>query len=427
MPAIQLPIALAGRLEPVLSALSNRDFKLFSIGNVGSHIGTWIQRVAVGWLTWEMTRSGFWLGVVAFADLFPTVILAPFSGAVADRVHKLTATKVIQSVNLLQASLLAGFTLIGAMTVEILLVLVIFGGISVSFGQPVRLAIVPSLVPHKDLTAAIGINSMIFNGARFIGPMIAGLLIVQFGVGYAFVVNAVSFAIFIAVLSLIRFERGEAPPPRRSIRNIPREIAEGYGYAVRHPGIGPVLVILTLLAILARPYMELLPGFADAVFGRGAVGLAWLTSMTGFGALLGAAWLAQRGAVVGLTETTIAAIAMLSCALIGFAATDFFWLAVPCLVVAGFAMIVVGVGEQTLMQNAVAPELRGRVMSLYGMIGRGAPAVGALIMGALSSYVGLQWPVLGGAVLCLGVWLWARSKRHVMRTALEGPPHSGWT
>ncbi len=426
MHAIKVPVALVNRLEPIGDALSHRDFRLFSIGNVGSHTGTWIQRVAVGWLTWELTESGWWLGVVAFADLFPTVVLAPVTGAVADRAHKLTATKVVQCVNLLQASLLSAITLAGVMTVEILLALVLFGGISVSFGQPVRLAIVPSLVPRKDLAAAIGINAMIFNGARFLGPMISGLVIVQAGIGYAFLVNAASFAVFILVLSLIRFERGEAPPIARSIRNIPREIAEGYGYAARHPGIAPILIILVLLALLARPYMELLPGFADAVFGRGAEGLAWLTSMTGLGALLGAAWLAQRGAVVGLTETTVAAIAVASCALIGFAATDIFWLALPCLVVAGFAMIVVGVGEQTLMQSAVEPALRGRVMSLYGMIGRGAPALGALGMGGLSSLVGLRWPVLAGAVLCLGLWLWARRKRAVMKAALEeAPPPDG--
>ena len=422
MHAIKVPVALVERLEPIGSALSHRDFRLFSIGNVGSHIGTWIQRIAVGWLTWELTGSGWWLGIVAFADLFPTVVLAPLTGAIADRVHKLTATKAVQSVNLVQSGLLAAITLAGAMTVEILLALVVFGGISLSFGQPIRLAIIPSLVPRKDLAAAIGINAMIFNGARFVGPMISGLLILQAGVGYAFLANAASFAVFIAVLSLIRFERGEAPPVARSVRDIPREIAEGYRYAARHPGIGPILVILVSMALLARPYMELLPGFADAVFGRGAEGLAWLTSMTGLGAMLGAAWLAQRGAVVGLTETTVAAIAVLSCALLGFAATDVFWLAVPCLVVAGFAMIVVGVGEQTLMQNAVEPALRGRVMSLYGMIARGAPALGALMMGGLSSLVGLQWPVLGGAVLCLGLWLWARGKRPVMKAALEEAP-----
>ena len=157
---------------------------------------------------------------------------------------------------------------------------------------------------------------------------------------------------------------------------MPGEIAEGYAYAARHPGIGPMLAILTLIAICGRPFLELLPGFADAVFGRGADGLAWLTSAAGVGAMLGGLWLAQRGAVAGLTATTVSAIALLGAMLIGFAATDIFWLALPCAAAAGFALIVVGVGEQTLLQNAVDPGLRGRVMSLYGMINRGAPAKG---------------------------------------------------
>ncbi len=407
------------RLEPIRSALAHRDFRWFSGGNVASHIGTWVQRVAVGWLAWELTHSGFWLGIVAFADLFPTVLLAPITGAVADRVERLRATRTIQACNLVQAALLAGFTLTGAITIEILLVLVLAGGAVLAFGQPVRLAIIPSLVSRDSLSAAIGINSLIFNGARFVGPMIAGVLIVRYGVGWAFAFNAATFVIFLAVLSQVRLEHGEPRPVPGGVRNLPGEIAEGYGYAARHPGIGPMLVVLTVVALCARPFMELLPGFADAVFGRGAEGLAMLTSATGLGAMLGGLWLAQRGGVAGLTGTTVSGIALLAAMLIGFAATDIFWLAIPCVTVAGFAMIVVGVGEQTLMQNAVAPALRGRVMSLYGMINRGAPALGALVMGALSSHLGLQWPVLGGAVICLGVWLWSRRRLKPMAAALE--------
>ena len=411
---------VSARFDPIRSALAHRDFRLFSGGNVASHVGTWVQRVAVGWLAWELTRSGTWLGIIAFADMFPTVLLAPVTGAVADRVERLRAVKTVQTLNLLQAVLLAGFTLTGTMTIEILLVLVTLGGSVLAFGQPVRLAIVPSLVARKDLSAAIGINSLIFNGARFVGPAIAGVLIVRYGIGWAFAFNALTFLVFLAALSRIRLEHGEPRSAPRGIRNMPGEIAEGYAYAARHPGIGPMLLILTVVAICARPFMELLPGFADAVFGRGAEGLALLTSATGLGAMLGGLWLAQRGAVAGLTATTVSGIAFLAAVLIAFAATDVFWLAVPCLAVAGFAMIVVGVGEQTLLQNAVDPGLRGRVMSLYGMINRGAPAVGALIMGSLSSWIGLQWPVAGGAAICLGVWLWARSRRAAMTRALEG-------
>ena len=407
------------RFDPIRSALAHRDFRLFSTGNVASHVGTWVQRMSVGWLAWELTRSGTWLGIIAFADLFPTVLLAPITGAVADRVDRLRAVKTIQALNLVQAVLLAGFTLSGAITIEILLVLVALGGSVLAFGQPVRLAIIPSLVPRADLSAAIGINALIFNGARFMGPMVAGFLIVRYGIGWAFVFNAASFVVFLAVLARIRLEHGETRRVARAIRNMPGEIAEGYAYAARHKGIGPMLAILTLVALCGRPVLELLPGFADAVFGRGAEGLAWLTSAAGLGAMLGGLWLAQRGAVAGLTATTVSGIALLGALLIGFAATDVFWFALPCLAIAGFALIVVGVGEQTLLQNAVDPGLRGRVMSLYGMINRGAPALGALIMGSLSSWVGLQWPVIGGAAICLLVWLWARSRRAAMTSALE--------
>ncbi len=408
------------RLEPIRSALAHRDFRLFSAGNVASHVGTWVQRMSVGWLAWDLTQSGTWLGIVAFADLFPTVLLAPITGVVAERVERLRALRAVQALNLVQAVLLAGFTLSGAITIEILLILVALGGTVLAFGQPVRLAIIPSLVARADLSAAIGINSLIFNGARFVGPMIAGFLILRYGVGWAFAFNAATFVVFLAMLSRIRLEHREQRALARGPRNMPGEIADGYAYAARHKGIGPMLAILTIVAICARPFMELLPGFADAVFGRGAEGLAWLTSAAGLGAMLGGLWLAQRGAVAGLTATTVSCIALLAAMLIGFAATDVFWLALPCLAVAGFAMIVIGAGEQTLLQNAVDPGLRGRVMSLYGMINRGGPAVGALIMGTLSSYVGLQWPVAGGAAICLFVWLWARSRQETMTRALEG-------
>ncbi len=411
---------LPARLEPIRSALAHRDFRLFSGGNVASHVGTWVQRMSVGWLAWELTRSGTWLGIVAFADLFPTVLLAPITGVVAERVERLRALRAVQALNLVQAVLLAGFTLSGAITIEILLILVAVGGTVLAFGQPVRLAIVPSLVARQDLSAAIGINSLIFNGARFVGPMIAGFLILRYGVGWAFAFNAATFVVFLAMLSRIRLEHREQRALARGVRNVPGEIADGYAYAARHKGIGPMLIVLTIVAICARPFMELLPGFADAVFGRGAEGLAWLTSAAGLGAMLGGLWLAQRGAVAGLTATTVSCIALLAAMLIGFSATDVFWLALPCLAVAGFAMIVVGAGEQTLLQNAVDPGLRGRVMGLYGMINRGGPAVGALVMGTLSSYVGLQWPVAGGAAICLLVWLWARSRQEIMTRALEG-------
>jgi predicted MFS family arabinose efflux permease len=229
-----------------------------------------------------------------------------------------------------------------------------------------------------------------------------------------------TFLVFVATLFLLRLPAPAGGARRRiSVSAMPAEITDGYRYAVRHPGIGPMLVILTLFSIFGRAYIELLPGFADQVFGRGASGLAWLMSMVGLGAAAGGLWLAQRGTISGLTSIAVLAMLVSSIALLGFASTDTFWMALPCVAIAGFGMIVLGVGEQTLIQNAVDPAKSGRVLGLYGMIGRGAPSVGALAMGALSSFVGLQWPVAGGAVLCMVLWLWARRRQAAMAKALE--------
>ena len=400
-------------------ALRHRNFRIFTLGNVVSNFGTWVQRMAVGWLVWQLTKSGAWLGIIAFSDLFPTIVLAPLTGAVADRVNRLVMMTITQTLMLIQAATLAVLTLTGLITIEILLVLVVFGGVVMSFNQPVRLAIVPSLVPREDMASAIGINSLIFNLARFVGPMISALLINLYGIGTAFAFNAATYLAFIAALLTISLGEATRSGAVRPIHNIPMEIMIGYRYATRHSGIGPMLVLLTVVSICARPIIELLPGFAGAVFGRDETGLAMLTSSFGLGAMLGGVWLAQRGAVQGLTPVAVASVAVLSVGLIAFTSTDVFWLALPALVVTGFAMIVIGVGEQTLIQNAVDPAVRGRVMGLYGMIGRGAPAFGALIMGALSSYIGFRWPVAGGAVLCLFVWAWAHRRRHALARDLE--------
>jgi MFS family permease len=413
-------MATTSRFSFLAAALAERNYRIFAIGNIVSHNGTWTQRIAVGWLAWELTHSGFWLGLVAFADLFPVVILAPLAGALADRVNLLTMLRVTQLLAALQSALLAGLTLAGVMTAELLFGLVLVHGAIIAVNQPVRLAMVPHLISRENLTAGIGINSMIFNSARFTGPMIGGLLIGSAGVGWAFVFNAVSYLWFVGATMFIRIANPRSTKARTPVSEIPREIAEGYRYAAGHPGIARMLILLTVISICGRPYMELLPGFADDVFGRGATGLAWLVSVTGLGAMCGGFWLAQRGQVQGLTVRVVVSVLVFALSLVGFAATNLFGFALACLFVSGFAMIVIGVGEQTLLQNAVDPAMRGRVMSLYGMIGRGAPAIGALVMGGLSESMGLQAPVIGGAALCIGLWFWASRRQGPMAKSLEG-------
>ena len=407
-------------LLTIARAFRHRNYRYYQIGAAVSQIGTWVQRVAVGWLTWELTESGAWLGTIVFAELFPTVVLSPFTGAIADRINRLTLLRVGQSAAGLQALSLAILTLGSWITIEILLALTIIIGAILAFTQAARFALVPSLVPREDLSIAIGIDSITFNMARFLGPAVAGVTVVFAGVGMAFVFNVFSFAIFIALLSRI-----EAPMHRRTEpggSGLWREIAAGARFAAGHAGIAPLLVIMIAMGFLGRPLTELFPGFAAAVFDRGIEGLAWLTSLNGIGATVAGFWLAQRGHIEGLTTIAIVNLVVAAVSILAFTATTIFPLALFCGGVLGFSLVVNGVCIQTLIQGAVPSWVRGRVMSLYGILWRGGPAVGALCIGAVSEALGFRLPVaVGGAILVLAA-LWAWRRRAQMIETLEVEP-----
>jgi MFS family permease len=405
--------------DAIRSALAGPNYRTYAIGSFCSHLGTWVQRVAVGWLAWELTGSGLWLGMIAFADLAPTVFLAPICGVVADRVNRLHGSRMTQSLAALLAIILWGMAIGGWLTIEWLFALVLLQGVIMAFNQPFRFAIVPSLVERKDLGSAIAINSISFNFARVAGPAIAGFLILHSGVAMAFLVNSVSYLIFIASLFLISPEmppRGAAKP----LRDVPGEILEGIQYCIRTPGVGPMFVMLGVYAVWGRAYSELLPKFADAVFQYGVGGFSMLTSATGAGSVAASIVLASRGSVSGLTNFVAWNILLLSLALAGLTATTSIWVGLGCVFLAGFSMLCVGVGEQTLLQNTLSSDVRGRVMSLYGMISRGGPALGALAIGWASDHIGLRWPVFIAALICLGLWLWFLPRRRAMAEALEG-------
>ncbi|MEE8559167.1 MAG: MFS transporter [Alphaproteobacteria bacterium] len=399
-------------------ALGERNYRIYTSGAAVSLLGLWVQRIAVGWLTWELTRSGTWLGLIAFADLFPTVVLTPIAGVIADRMDRRHMSIIAQSLAMVQAVLLSGLTIGGLIDIRALFGLTLFLGVVTSFGTAARLSLIPNLVSREHLSSAIAINSAVFNIARFLGPAVGGVIIVASGVGPAFAFNAATFVVFLVALSRVRVLSTETAG--KSEDGVMSQVVEALRYARTHPGIGPMLLLLIATALGGKAYMELLPGFADDVFGRGAEALAQFTAAAGLGALVTALWLAQRGVVVGLTLITISSVLVGGLTILLFTASDIFWVALPCTLVAGAAMAVTGTGTQTLMQNTVAGAMRGRVMSLYGVIFRGAPALGALIMGALSEIIGLRLAVAGGGVLCLLVWFWAMKREPITARALEG-------
>ena len=258
------------------SVFANANFLHYIYGNSFSQFGIWVQRVAVAWLTWELTQSPFWLGLMAFADFAPSVVCAPLAGAIADRVDRLRGIKITQAIGGLQCVALVVLTGTGAITVEILLGLTFLLGVVMAFNQPLRLAVIPSLVGAKDMSAAVSVNSLTFNIARITGPAIAGLTILHFGIAPCFAICALSYFIFVFALLSVRVQ-GQIPRgQRRTLRDLPAEIMAGIHYCRSHAGIGPVMVLMAIVAIAGRSYTELLPGFAAEVFDRGADGFAIL-------------------------------------------------------------------------------------------------------------------------------------------------------
>ena len=400
------------------------NFRNYMAGNFVSQVGLWTQRVGVQWLTWELTESPTWLGVMAFADFFPIVVMSPLGGVLADRLHPLFALRLYIVLSACLSGAIAGLTLSGVITIEVLLLLVLANGCVLAFNYPLRLSILHTLVGREFLTSAISINSVGFSLARIGGPALAGILISQWGVGPAITFTVFADIVFIIALVWVFLQDYQKPSRNKPLKDIPQEILEGFHYVRKHAGLAPLVIILVTISLFARPFTDLFAGFADEIFGRGADGLAWLTSMQGIGAAFGAIILARYDGIIGLTKKMVIYLLVLAIGVFAFAATDVFWFALVCTAIVGYALTVIGVIEQTLMQASVDDQVRGRVASFYIMFARGCPAFGALLMGTLAGFFGLQIPVAGGAVLCLVLWIWATQRRKVMADNLEKEPET---
>lgn len=403
-----------------MRALGQRNYGFYAGGNAISLVGTWMQKIAVGWLAWDLTHSGTWLGIIVFVDLAPAVLVGPIGGAVADRVDRMRIIGVSQTLAMVVSFAMWGATEAGWMTIWLLAGLVLVNGVVLSFNQPARLAIVSSLVPRDDVQTAVALNAIIFNLARFVGPAVAGVVIAWHGVGTAFLVNSLTYVAFLLALTQLRIKR-EAPEPRTGPSSLLGDILAAAGYVARHPGIGPILLLQTFLSFGLRAVMELMPGFADRVFDRGVDGLAWLTSTIGVGAVIGGMWLAQRGKVEGTSTIVLLASGLGSIAILGFVAGTAFVPALLALALSGTALVISGVGAQTTVQMAVTPGMRGRVLSLYGIIIRAGPAVGAMAIGMASDWVGLRMPTAIAALLTLGICAWSWRRRHAIAAGLGDP------
>ncbi len=395
---------LAG-LQNIPRTLAQPNYGIYVAGNGFSLIGTWMQRIGVGWLAWELSHSGAVLGIVAFADLCPALVIGPFGGVLADRMDRRRLLMIGQSLNMCLSFLLFALTASGMINVTLLVVIIGLNGAVIGINQPARLSFISRLVSREHLPTAVAINSLVFNLARFIGPALAGLVILYAGIAQVFLFNSLSFISFFLALTRMDLPKNEAAGRENQLPPMLQAIGEGLRYVIGHAGIGPILALHAILAISARPFVELLPGFADEVFARGAGGLAALSSAIGAGAIVAGLYLAQRSPGKDLVAIALLAALLSAAATMVFAISPSFWFAMIAVTIGGFALVTAGVSTQTLLQTSVDEAVRGRVLSLFGLVFRSGPAIGALLMGAASEFVGLRWPLIVGS--CIGAVAWA--------------------
>ncbi|HEU0072216.1 MAG TPA: MFS transporter [Alphaproteobacteria bacterium] len=402
-----------------VAAMKVPAYRDFTLGYTVAVIGTWLQRVVTGWLVWELTRSPGWLGALVFIDLLVTILTAPLAGAVADRASRLHVMIAAQSILIVHAALMAVLYALGWLNIHAVLALAVVSGIGQGFHGAGRSSLLPGLVPKALLAPAIGINALTFNVARFIGPAIAGFIISTWGLPSAIGVNALFCLPFIWVLSRLHLVTPD--DMRKPAGGLLQQIGEGMDYAVRHPGIGPLILIMGVTAFSVRALPDMLPGFAADVFGRGASGLAWLTSSMGVGATVGGIMMARRSGTQGMTRRLVGNFAVMTLAILAFVVSQTFWMGVASIVVVGYVLSTNGASSQTLIQSAVDGAMRGRVMSIYTLVYQGAPALGGLILGNLAVHIGLRGAFAGGAAICALACLWMWRHHGAMGAALEIP------
>lgn len=395
----QLETKARGFSLPVtLRALKHRNFQLFFGGQLISLIGTWMQNVAQAWLVYRLTGSSLLLGSVAFAGQIPVFLTSPLGGIAADRYNRQRVVISTQTASMVLAFAFAFLTLTHRITVTEIFVLAILRGVVNAFDIPGRQAFIVEMVGKEDLMNAIALNSSMFNGARIIGPAIAGIVVAKIGEGWCFFGDAVSYIAVIVGLFMMRV----APRKQLAMASPLEHIIEGFRFVRDTAPIRLLLFLLGLVSLVAMPYTVLMPVFADRILHGGARGLGILMGATGVGALLGALTLATKTGVQGLGRWVTFSCAGFSISLIAFALSKYFWLSTALLVPVGFCMMLQMSSSNTLIQAMVPDELRGRVMSVYSMMFMGMGPFGALIAGAIADHLGAPLAVIMGAVAGLG-------------------------
>jgi MFS family permease len=393
-------------------ALQHRNYRLFFAGQSVSLVGTWVTRIATSWLVYRLTGSELLLGITGFAGQIPLLILAPFTGVLADRWNRHRILVVTQILAALQSLALAVLAFSGTITVVQIILLQIAQGVINSFDTPARQAFLVEMIEDRaDLPNAIALNSAMFNASRIIGPTIGGLIIAATGEAWCFAIDAISY---VAVIGSLLAMRLAVRPVLRERARMLEELRGGIGYVFGFAPVRELLLNVALIGVLGMPYAVLMPVFAAKILGGGAHTQGLLMTASGAGALIGTFYLASRHSVAGLGKVIIAATMLLSVGLIVFSMSNALVLSMLVLPLVGAGMMLQSAAANTILQTLVDEHLRGRVMAFYSVAVLGTTPIGSLLAGMLADRIGAPRTILFGAIGCLLAGGWFAFRRPVL-------------
>jgi len=403
-----MPSATASPQKPTLShawrALRHRNFKLFFLGQSVSLIGNWMTRLATTWLVYHLTQSALLLGVVSFAGQIVSFALGPIAGVWVERLERRKLLVWTQAAAALQSLALAVLTLAHVITLGEIVALTAFQGLINAFDMPGRHSFLIQMVDDRqDLGNAVAINSSMANGARLVGPAIAGLVIAAVGEGWCFMLDGLSYFAVIASLLLMRIRPVDV---RHTTSSTFEQLREGWEYVRGFRPIRSILLLFALVSLMGYPYAVLLPLFAGQVLHGGPTTLGWLTGASGVGALISGISLTLRKSVAGLTRMVQLASALLGTALMLFGLSQTFWLSIVLMVMVGFGLMQAAAASNTIIQSLVPEDKRARAMSYYATAFFGAAPFGSLFAGALASRIGAPITVIITGACCVAGSLW---------------------
>jgi MFS family permease len=391
----------------IFRSLQYRNYRLFFSGQSISLIGTWMQRIAMPWLVYHLTGSAFLLGVVGFAGQIPTFLLSPVAGVLTDRWNRYRVLLVTQIISMIQASVLTWLCLGGTIQVWQIVTLSIAMGCINAFDVPARHSFVVDMVEKKqDLGNAIALNSLMFNGARLIGPSVAGIILASTSEGICFLLNAISYVFVIISLLMMKLK---VRVVKEKSKEILAELKEGLIYTFGFAPIKHLIILLSISSLMGMSYSVLMPVFAKEILHGGSQTFGFLMGAAGFGALTGALYLASRRSVLKLGRIVPASALLFGIGLIILSFSRVFSLSVILMVFIGLGMMMQTSASNIIIQTITEDDKRGRVMSFYSMAIMGTAPFGSLIAGWLAKVIGTPGTILaGGAATIIGALIFLR-------------------